>query len=387
MPTLATRPIRRPFNRQRSIKIFLAVLGALLVHALLFLAVIWIVPHWPRGRKRVHSHPIELTMLPPTAATLPATGPVDGKPTPPPYIRTTDDQASAIKPDDPAFQSHQDTLAASMLAANGDKPMPTTEGKEVPFFDFEPRPYHPGDKAADAAMAAPSAEATPVAAVSTPPPTPPPVNKKPPLPAKSRPSRKAASQPTPAAGDLATAKAEASPTPDSSLLTPQDLPPLDENSIPPPPKQGQQAQRNTTANSTVTSNGVPKPPGYQPQTMATKMTGNINNRGKSAVSAIGTPMGRYQKAVSDAIGMLWYYKTGQDAAEIGTGTVKIHFYITRDGHIRDVKFTGGNPNGTLGLISEQSISEAQIEPIPDEIATVLDGGSLEYEMSFSMYEY
>ncbi len=386
MPTLVTRSTSRPSKRQRSVRTFLAVVGALLLHLLVLLAVVWIVPHWPRGRVRAKPHPIELTMLPPTTATPEPSGPANaGQPTPPPYIRTLDDQLAAKPPDDSSFISDKDTNAASMLAANGDKPMPTTDGKVVPYFDFEPRPFRLGDKAADAATSAASAQAElPPLPASTPPPTPVPVNKKPPLPAKSRPTRKPAVQPTPATGDLAQPKTDASASPEPPVPTPQDTPKDDEN-VPPPPvtRSGRQPRTAATANSNVTSNGVPKPPGYQPQSMATKMSGNINNRGRSAVAALGTPLGRYQKAVDDAIGMLWYYKTTQAAADLSPGSVKIHFFVTRDGRIRDVRFTSGNPNGALGLISEQSIMEAQVEPIPSDVAATLPSGELEGEISFT----
>ncbi len=387
MPTLVTRPTRRPPNRQRALFIFLAILGALLVHALLFLAVIWVVPHWPRGRIRARSHPIELTMLPPTAATPEPSGPADvGKPTPPPYIRTTDDQAADKPPDDPAFISSQDTNAASLLAANGNKPLPTQEGKDIPTFDFEPRPYRLGDKAADAATSAPSAEAAPQAAVSTPPPTPPPVNKKPPLPGKSRPTHKPAAQATPATGDLAALPPDTTPSPEPPIPTPSETPTTDENNPPPPVRRaGRQPPLAPTNPSDVASTGAPKPPGYQPQSIPSKMTGNINNRGKSAVSALGTPLGRYEKLVSDAIGMRWYMYTEQRADVISTGTVKIQFYVTRDGKITDVRFTGGKTNGALADVSLQAVTEAELEPIPTDVAATLDAGRLEIEYSFSFY--
>ena len=389
MPTLVTRPTRRPPNRRRTVRLALAIIGSLLLHALVILAVVWIVPHWPRARPRIRSQPIQMTMLPPTTATPEPSGPANaGQPTPPPYIRTLDDQLADKPPDDPSFISDKDTKAASLLAANGNKPMPTTEGKEVPFFDFEPRPYRLGDKAADAATSAASAQADqPPAPVNTPPPTPPPVNKKPPLPPKSRPTHKPAAQPTPAAGDLAQPKAAASSSPEPAVPTPMDTPRDDENVPPPVARSGRQPQSAATANSNVTSNGAPKPPGYQQQSLATKMSGNINNRGRSAVSALGTPLGRYQKAVNDAIGMLWYYQTEQHASDLGPGTVKIHFYVDRDGRIKNVHFTAGNANSSLGLISEQAITEAQIEPIPPEVAAMLDAGQLESEISFSFYSY
>ncbi len=386
MPTLVTRPIRRPPRRQRTLFIVLALLGALLVHALLFLAVIWVVPHWPRGRLRAKSHPIELTMLPPTLATPEPSGPADaGKPTPPPYIRTTDDQAADKPPDDPAFISSQDTHAASELAATGNKPLPDTEGKNIPTFDFEPRPYRLGTKAADAATSAPSAEATPRAPVSTPPPTPPPDNKKPP--GKSRPTHKPTAQSTPAVGDLAVPKADDSPSPEPPVPTPSETPKDEDNNAPPPPirRSGQQPQLAPTNPSNLASTGAPKPPGYQPQSIPSKMSGNINNRGKSAVSAIGTPLGRYEKSVSDAIGMRWYMYAEQKADVVSAGTVKIHFFVDRDGHIKDARFTAGNANGALGGVSLQAVTEAELEPIPPSVAETLDAGQLEVEYSFSYY--
>ncbi len=387
MPTLVTRPIRRPPNRKRTLFIFLAVVGALLVHALLFLAVIWVVPHWPRGRIRARSHPIELTMLPPTLSTPEPSGPADaGKPTPPPYIRTTDDQAADKPPDDPAFISSQDTKAASELAATGNKPLPDTEGKNVPAFDFEPRPYRLGTKAADAATSAPSAEATPQAAVSTPPPTPPPVNKKPPLPGKNRPTHKPTAQATPDTGDLAMLKPDDSPSPELPIPTPSETPKDEDNNAPPPVRRsGRQPQLAPSNPSDLASTGAPKPPGYQPQSIPSKISGNINNRGKSAVSALGTPLGRYEKQVNDAIGMRWYMYIEQRADVVSTGTVKIHFFVDRSGKITEVHFTGGKTNGALADVSLQAVTEAELEPIPADVVDTLDAGRLEFEYGFSFY--
>ena len=384
MPTLVTRPIRRPPNRRRTIRLALAILGALLVHLLVILAVIWIVPHWPRGHHRVRSHPIQLTMLPPTAAPEPS-GPANGKLTPPPYIRTPDDNISDKAPDDPAFISSDNSLAASQNPTDGNKPLPSQAGKDIPTFDFEPRPYRLGTKAADAATSAPSAPDSPQAPVSTPVPTPPPENKKPQPLAKSRP-HKPTTQPTPATGDIAMAKAEASPSPDAPVPTPTETP-KDEENAPPPPvrRRGSQSQLPPTNPSDVASTGAPKPPGYQPQSIPSKMSGNINNRGKSAVAAIGTPLGRYEKAVSDAIGMRWYMYAEEKADVVSTGTVKIHFYVDREGKIKDVRFTSGNANGALGAVSLEAVTEAELEPIPADVAATLDSGQLEVEYSFSYY--
>ena len=164
MPTLETTlPTRRPPDkRRRTGKIVLAIVGSLLLHGLILLGVVWIVPHWPRGHAHVRSRPIELMVVPPKAPE--PSGPANAQSTPP-YIRTLDDQLADRPPDDPSFQSDKDTHAASERPADGNKPLPSLDGKELPSFDFEPRPYRLGKQAADAATSAPAApEATPAPA-------------------------------------------------------------------------------------------------------------------------------------------------------------------------------------------------------------------------------
>ena len=103
------------------------------------------------------------------------------------------------------------------------------------------------------------------------------------------------------------------------------------------------------------------------------------------MSALGTPLGRYQKLISDAIGMRWYMYTEQRADVVSTGTVKIHFYVERSGKITEVHFTGGKTDGALADVSLQAVTEAELEPIPPDVADTLDAGRLEVEYSFSFY--
>ncbi|MGH8101091.1 MAG: hypothetical protein ACREIW_07320, partial [Chthoniobacterales bacterium] len=45
---------------------------------------------------------------------------------------------------------------------------------------------------------------------------------------------------------------------------------------------------------------------YRPEQQRTIIHGNISTRGVSSVNALGTPLGRYEKQVRDAIGSKWY---------------------------------------------------------------------------------
>ncbi len=364
----------------RAAKIALAVALALLIHILFLLLLAWALPHWPKGRLPAKSAPFRLTITkstpPPEHSVLASAD----KSRAAPYIRTLDEQLADKPPDKPDFQSDKDTQAASELAAAGDKPLPTTQGKDIPEFDFDTRPFRLDKVATDAASAAPAAATNsaepakdklqhPKTKTSAPD-------------SKSKPS--AQPQPTPApTGELASLKPQPSPIPQA---TPDEFPSLSET--PPPPEAQPLARESVTSPatpSTTTSRGLPKRPGYQPETIQTRMAGSISNRGRSSPAALGTPFGRYQKAVSDQVGMRWYYYVAQKADLISVGSVKIHFIIAADGHVHDVRVVSGKANGVLADISMDAITEAEIPPIPPDVAATLDANQMDMDFDFSEY--
>ena len=371
MPTLAPRLTRTAPRRRLSTKtkVLIAVLGSLLLHGVLILVLGWVLPHWPHAKLQGHPLPIHLTFAPSKPAAAPAKEPAGTRPE---YVRTLDEQKSDAPPDDPKFISDKDTKAAAELAANGDKPIPTMDGRDIPVFDFDTRPYRQGKEAQDAASAAPAA------------PPPPDQPRKTPDVKKPAPHTKALHPPKPPAtpkppGELAAVAPETTPPPDQPP-TPDQTP--DEASAPPPrPNASEQA----SANPSVNSPGLKHPPGYQPQTIKTKATGGITNHGPAAVAALGTPLGRYQKTVEDCIGMLWYQFTEQRMDVLSAGEIKVHFYIDRSGRVEQVAVSSGKSNGALADISIQAVTEAPIPPIPPEVAATLDGGRLEYDFGFGVY--
>ena len=108
------------------------------------------------------------------------------------------------------------------------------------------------------------------------------------------------------------------------------------------------------------------PPILPSQTIKTKATGGISNRGLSAVAAVGTPLGRYEKEMEDAIGMLWYQLVDQHMDVIAPGDVKLHFFINRQGKVEKLHVTSGKPNSVLADVSVEAVSEAPLPPIPPE---------------------
>src|SRR5205085_198228 len=76
---------------------------------------------------------------------------------------------------------------------------------------------------------------------------------------------------------------------------------------------------------------------YRREQSKTRLQGNISNRGIASVNALGTPLGRYQKMVYDAIGSRWYGLIDQNRDRVNIGTVHVEFVVDRGGRITKLR--------------------------------------------------
>ncbi len=130
----------------------------------------------------------------------------------------------------------------------------------------------------------------------------------------------------------------------------------------------------------------PRPnPGYSAQTQKTRIEGGISNRGKSGVASIATPLGRYRKAVADAIGSIWYRYIDARLSLLSTGSVKVTFEVSPNGTIDNVRVHPKPTNTALEMVSIQSVWEAKLPPLPPDVAQALDNGRLEIDYTFTLY--
>ena len=192
--------------------------------------------------------------------------------------------------------------------------------------------------------------------------------------------------PTPAPGDFLTLRPDSTP---SNTPPPPSPPPRSKASSTPPIEDAlaRQAAKVAQENRSYNSHSIQQPPGYQPQSVQTKMSGSVKDLGKSSVSALGTPLGRYEKAISDAIGARWYQLVGDRMSDlVHTENVQIHFYVSRSGKIVGVRANGPKQDTVLASISIQAITESELPPIPDEVASKLPDGQLEVDFNFGLFE-
>jgi outer membrane biosynthesis protein TonB len=232
----------------------------------------------------------------------------------------TDESKKAPEPKEKTFESNANSIAASEVGATGEMPLPSQAGKDLPFMDLETH-----DHSLDLKGAQPQPSAAP----------------------QESPNPSAAPQTQPAPVTAAEQFA---------MLTQRSAQTLEKSSAAPQPQSA-----------------------YRRLKQRTHIAGNITNRGISSVNALGTPLGRYQKIVADSIGSRWYAFVEQKQDLVNIGTLRLRFYIDRSGRVKDLKVTENSSNEAFANVCVQSVLEAHLPPIPDDVASTLPPEGLEVD--------
>jgi len=237
-----------------------------------------------------------------------------------------DESKKAPEPKEKTFESNANSIGASELAATGELPLPSQTGKDRPFVDLETHQHSLETKGAQPQpSAAPQENPNPSAAPQTQP------------------------APVTAAEQFA-------------MLTQQPTPPVEKSVTSPQTRSA-----------------------YRSMKQRTRIAGRITNRGVSSVNALGTPLGRYQKFLLDAIGSRWYAFIDRQIDLVTIGTARVVFVVDRSGHVKNLKVVENSSNETLANVCIQSIQEAQLPPMPDDLATTLPPEGLDMDIPFTIF--
>lgn len=343
-------------------KIAIALAISILLHLLLILLVAAAIMYRPAPAPEDQS--VELTIVEPPPPTPPP------QVTKPIFVDSTDSQPAETPPKNSPFESDRDTKGASQQTSSVQAPIPTQDGEESPGMELRNREYtdsqRPGQQAPPPSQQQQAQQAQQQTQQQPPQqqPTPQPTATPPPRPmiTPRQTTPLALLEPTPTA----------TPTP---------------RPTPPQPQQAPQQQAQQTAQQPPRPQQPPQPPGapgYQPQTRITRLKGNISNRGQSSLEATGTPLGRYKKMISDAIGSRWYYYVRQDMSLLNVGTLRVSFVVRQDGTIEQLRVLENTSNESFASCSVRAISDAEIPRIPPELVPLLEGGRIEIEYSFTI---
>jgi outer membrane biosynthesis protein TonB len=240
----------------------------------------------------------------------------------PMFIRN-DESKQTEQPKEKTFESNANSIAASAVPPTGSMPLPSQQGVDRPNLDLDSQ--H-----------------------------------------QSIPNEGAQPQPS-IAQQSATPQPSAQPTPIS--------------------KAEEFAMLTSTPTPHPTAASTPQAPkaSYQPFKETTRLAGSITNRGTSAVNAIGTPLGRYQKILFDSIGSRWYAYVEEKADLVKLGTTRVSFAVDRSGRVKNLKVMNNDSNEAFANVCLQSILDAKLPPIPDDVAKALPSDGLESEISFTTF--
>src|SRR5438309_8868874 len=238
----------------------------------------------------------------------------------------TDESKKAPEPKEKTFESNANSIGASELAATGELPLPSQTGKDRPFMDLETHQHSLETKGAQPQPSAAPQE-------------------------HPKPSAAPQAQPAPvtAAEQFAMLTQRPTPAAESSAAS-------------------QQARS-----------------AYRAQKERTRISGRITNHGVSSVNALGTPLGRYQKFLLDAIGSRWYAFIDRQIDLVTIGTARVVFAVDRSGHVKNLKVVENSSNETLANVCIQAIQEAQLPPMPDDLATTLPPQGLDMDIPFTIF--
>jgi outer membrane biosynthesis protein TonB len=241
------------------------------------------------------------------------------------FMETDESKKSAEPPKEKTFESNANSIAASELPATGEAPLPSQTGKDRPFVDLE---THTSSLQMNGAQPQPSAAP------------------------QETPAPSAAPQPTLEPAPISAAEQFA-------ILTARPTP----------------AVKPSTAAASA----------YRAYKDRTRISGRITNRGVSSVNALGTPLGRYMKFLLDAVGSRWYTYLDQRIDLISIGTTRVVFTVDRSGEVKNLKVVENTANEALANVCIQSIQEAQLPPMPDDLAATLPAEGLDMDIPFTIY--
>jgi outer membrane biosynthesis protein TonB len=236
-----------------------------------------------------------------------------------------DESKQTAEPKEKTFESNANSIGASEQPATGGMPVPSQQGVDRPTLDFDSHRESLPNEGAQPQPSVAEQAATPQPSV----------------------------QPTPISKADEFAMLTSTPTPRPSVAS--------------TPQQAKSS--------------------YQPFKAKTRLAGAITNRGTSAVNAVGTPLGRYQKLLYDAIGSHWYSYMHEKGDLVNIGTARVFFSVDRSGRVKNgsLKVRENSSNETFANVCLQSILDIQLPPIPEDVANTLPPEGLEQEITFTYF--
>lgn len=410
---------------------FASLSGAFLAHLILLVFVVAIPRTQSAGSSLSPARPREVTVMMGELMErlererLQQAREEEKQPEPPapesrPFVSTDLNQAEAAAPENARYESDRNTSAASRLRPDASLPRredaPTLAGNNpLPHLNLENRDYVEGKLDTPPASPDPSAKAASPGAAAPTPPVPPAATQ---AAAQAQPQAQTPNGGAEAEGAFSAAppKETAPPkeaareerdfdSPDGELAStaPDPLAPAignekaDESESEPDPL----ASATQEGAMAVGSPDSPPPsdasPGlkpaddglfskkFTPEERQNAINGGLAKDGDNAVDAAATPMGRYKKRVRDLISQKWHRYRQDNADFVTWGILKLEFTVDPSGRVRNLEITKNEANSILAEFSLRAIRDADLPPMPPEVAESVGSKGLVIQYDIIIY--
>ena len=126
-------------------------------------------------------------------------------------------------------------------------------------------------------------------------------------------------------------------------------------------------------------------PAFLAQRRKNNQNGDITNLGEGSVDAESTEVGKYKKAVNQAIGKKWHEYRQDRADHVTWGVLQLKFRVTPAGKVQDLVITKKEATELVTEFSLLAIAEAKIPRMPDDVAAELGNRGLEMHYNIVIY--
>lgn len=125
--------------------------------------------------------------------------------------------------------------------------------------------------------------------------------------------------------------------------------------------------------------------GFSPEERQSVINGRLAKVGADAVDAEATPMGRYKKAVNDAISATWHRYRQDNADSVTWGMLKVEFTVDAAGQVQGLEITKNEANAVLAEFSLRAIRDAELPPMPAEVMDSVGTSGLVIQYDIIIY--
>ena len=130
---------------------------------------------------------------------------------------------------------------------------------------------------------------------------------------------------------------------------------------------------------------LPTEPAFQVHSPKKRNLGKLSNLGQAAMNVQETEFGHYKKKVDLAIQKSWHKERSAHADLVKYGSLKVRFWVDRDGRIVDIRMLRNDADPVVVDFSISGILRAKIPPVPNELIEKTQDGKMEFEYEIIIY--